>query len=252
MKVIVSNIQRFCLHDGPGIRTTVFFKGCNMNCPWCSNPENINFNIEKYTEDGATKYFGYKISIDDLEKEILKDKDYYETGGGVTFSGGECLFQFSKIEPLLRRLKRRGISICIESSLNAPSEFVDIAIKYVDYYYVDIKILDANNEKLIGSNSKLYYENVNKVLKSSNNVIFRMPLVYDYTYTNENINQLIKFVEKNKIKKIELFQLHNLGEYKYFLLNREIKKFEKVSDLDVNTLKGKLEKLGVNVNIINI
>ena len=106
MKVIVSNIQRFCLHDGPGIRTTVFFKGCSLNCPWCANPENIDFNIEEYSENGEKKHFGYEISLEELEKEIIKDEDYYMTGGGVTFSGGECLFQFKKIEPLLQKLKR--------------------------------------------------------------------------------------------------------------------------------------------------
>ena len=252
MKVIVSNIQRFCLHDGPGIRTTIFFKGCNMKCPWCSNPENINFNIEEYIENGEIKNFGYEISLDDLEKEILKDKDYYETGGGVTFSGGECLFQFSKIEPLLKKLKKSDINICIETSLNAPGEFVDIAIKYVDYYYVDIKILDINKEHLIGSNTKLYRENINKVLKNNNNVIFRMPLVYGYTYTKDNIKELIVFVKENNIKILELFQLHNLGEHKYKLLNREIRKFEKISDSDVDTLKKKLENIGVDVRIINL
>ena len=61
MKVIISNIQRFSLHDGPGIRTTVFFKGCSLKCPWCSNPENINFNIEEYYENDEKKYFGYEI-----------------------------------------------------------------------------------------------------------------------------------------------------------------------------------------------
>ena len=252
MKVIVSNIQRFCLHDGPGIRTTVFFKGCSLNCPWCANPENIDFNIQEYIEDGEKKSFGYEITLEDLKKEILKDEDYYSSGGGVTFSGGECLLQFKKIEPLLKELKNRGINICVETSLNAPSEYVDIAIKYVDEFYIDIKILDSATEKLIGSNSKLYYKNIEKIINNNANVIYRMPLVYDYTYTDENNKKLIDFVKKYKVNKIELFRLHNLGDYKYKLLNKEIKQFEKVSDSDINKLKTDLESLNVEVSIISI
>ncbi len=74
MKVIVSDIQRFSLHDGPGIRTTVFFKGCNLRCPWCSNPENLEFNIIPYEYENEKGTYGYEITLEELEKEILKDK----------------------------------------------------------------------------------------------------------------------------------------------------------------------------------
>ena len=145
MKIIVSNIQRFCLQDGPGIRTTVFFKGCNLNCPWCSNPENINPNMESYRENNEINTYGYEISLEDLEKEILKDQLYYKSGGGVTFSGGECLLQFEKIEELLKRLKENRINMCIETALSVPQKYVDIAVKYVDEFIIDIKILDEAN-----------------------------------------------------------------------------------------------------------
>ena len=252
MKVIVSNIQRFSLHDGPGIRTTIFFKGCSLKCPWCSNPENISFDIEEYIENDEKKYFGYEITLEELEKEILKDKKFYENGGGVTLSGGECLLQFMKIEPLLKRLKEQKIDICIESALNVPSEFVDIALKYVNHYYIDVKILDSNNEKLINSNTKLYLNNVEKILKNNSDVIFRMPVVKDYTYTNDNINELLEFIKKYKIKKIELFKIHNLGEYKYKLLNKKLTRFDEVTDNEINDLKNKIEKLNVDVKIIGL
>ncbi len=252
MKVIISNIQRFSLHDGPGIRTTVFFKGCNLYCPWCSNPENINFNIEQYKENNEKKYFGYEISLEDLEKEVLKDKKFYETGGGVTFSGGECLLQFKKIEPLLKNLKKRNINICVETSLNVSNEFVDLAIKYVDYFYIDIKILDSETQYLIGANCKNYIENVNKVLNNNKNVIFRIPLIKGYTYTVNNINIILDFIKKHKVKGIELFKIHNLGEYKYKLLNKNVTKFDKISDKELNSLKNKISKLNTNVKIIEL
>ena len=250
MKVIVSSIQRFCLHDGPGIRTTVFFKGCSLKCPWCSNPENINFNIEEYKDNDEIKYFGYEISLEKLEEEILKDKKFYDDGGGVTFSGGECLLQFKNIEPLLKKLKNENINICIESALNVNSELVDIALKYVDHYYVDIKILDSNTQKLIGANKDIYFKNVEKLLNNNVDVIFRMPLVKGYTYTKQNIKELLVFIEKYKIKKVELFRIHNLGEFKYKLLNKEVTKFESISDEEIVDLKNKIEKLNVDVKII--
>lgn len=76
MKVIVNDIQRFSLHDGPGIRTTIFFKGCNLKCPWCSNPENIDFKIVEYNYQNQKGTYGYEIELEDLEKEILKDKRF--------------------------------------------------------------------------------------------------------------------------------------------------------------------------------
>ena len=190
MKVIVSNIQRFCLHDGPGIRTTVFFKGCNLRCPWCSNPENINFNIEEYNYNNQKGKYGKEYSLDELESEILKDKDYYDTNGGVTFSGGEPLLQFKNIEPLLKKLKEDKINICVETALTVPKEFINIALKYVDEFIIDIKIIDSTSDKING-NPSLYLDNVKEVYSKNKNIIFRIPLVYDYTYTESNINKII-------------------------------------------------------------
>ena len=105
MKVRVSNIQRFSLHDGPGIRTTVFLKGCNLRCPWCSNPENIDFEPTKYINENTKEQgiFGKDIEMSELFEEIMKDKQYYNMNdGGVTFSGGEPLLQIKVIEPLLK------------------------------------------------------------------------------------------------------------------------------------------------------
>lgn len=109
MTVRITNIQHFSLQDGMGIRTTVFLKGCNLNCPWCSNPENISFEIENYHHDNQSEYFGYDISLEDLEKEILKDEVFYGDDGGVTFSGGEPLLQIKEFKPLLKSLKNKNI-----------------------------------------------------------------------------------------------------------------------------------------------
>ena len=145
MSVRITNIQRFSLHDGPGIRTTVFLKGCNLHCPWCCNPENIDFNIEHYVENGLEKDFGYDIDLEDLEREILKDLAFYDNGkGGVTFSGGEPLLQIEKIIPLLESLKSKNINICFETSLSVDKTLVLMMLDYADSIYIDIKSLDKN------------------------------------------------------------------------------------------------------------
>ena len=215
MKVIVTNIQRFCLHDGPGIRTTVFFKGCNLRCPWCSNPENINFEIENYEDDNKKAVYGYEIDLASLEKEILKDAAFYENGGGVTFSGGEALFQFDKIEPLLQNLKKQNINMCLESALTTPEHFVDIALKYIDEFIIDIKILDEENINKINGNEKIFKSNIEKVFANNKKVTFRIPLAKDYIVTEKNINLILEFLSKYKPNKVEIFKIHNLAEKKY-------------------------------------
>jgi len=128
--VIFTNVQHFSLHDGPGIRTTVFLKGCTIRCPWCSNPENLKFKLETYVRNGEKDIYGRKISCDELYKELIKDKAFYgeangdipandfcidnafdlgKLPGGITFSGGEALAQIDRIVPLLEKLKKEHI-----------------------------------------------------------------------------------------------------------------------------------------------
>ncbi len=252
MKAIVSNIQRFCLHDGPGIRTTVFFKGCNLRCPWCSNPENIDFNIQEYEEDGELLHYGYEISLEELEKEILKDKLYYEENGGVTFSGGDGLIQFKKIEPLLKNLKKDNINICVETSLVVSEELVDIAIKYVDTFLVDLKILNQNDANKINTDVSLYKQNVKKLFDNHCNVIFRIPLVPEYTYTDSNIEEILKFLQEYKPKLVQVFKLHRLGEKKYKTLNKKMPEFKNITDEEINSFMNKIKELKINVEYCKI
>ena len=159
MTVRVTNIQHFSLDDGPGIRTTVFLKGCNLTCPWCCNPENISFEIENYIHNSQKESFGYDISLEELEKEILKDEVFYvENNGGVTFSGGEPLLQIRELKPLLKSLRSKNINICFETSLSASSDLLKIAIEYIDEIFIDMKILDKKEAKnVLNLDLDLYY-----------------------------------------------------------------------------------------------
>ena len=252
MKVIVTNIQRFCLHDGPGIRTTVFFKGCNLRCPWCSNPENLSFEIENYEYKNEKGTYGYEIDLLSLEKELLRDKTFYETGGGVTFSGGEALFQFNKIKDLLSNLKKQRINMCVETALTVPSDLVDIAIEYMDEFIIDIKILDKDNIDKINGNIELFTSNINKIFNAKKNVTFRIPMAPDYIYTEKNIECILKFLEEYKPNKVEIFKIHNLADKKYKTLGKKIMRFDDITQEQLEEIKEKIESLKVNVEICKI
>lgn len=252
MKVIVTNIQRFCLHDGSGIRTTVFFKGCNLRCPWCSNPENIDFNIQQYSLDGENGIYGKEYELEELEKEVLKDINYYSNDGGVTFSGGEALWKMKDIEPLLISLQNKNINMCIETALTVPKEYLSIALKYINEFIVDIKIIDKNNVSKINGNVDLFLENIEELFKSKKNVLFRIPIVPKYTYTKENIEEILKLLNKYKPNCVEIFKIHNLGEKKYKTLNMSLEKFDEVLDSEIEEIHNKIANLGINCKIIKI
>lgn len=252
MKVRVTNIQRFSLNDGPGIRTTVFFKGCGLKCPWCSNPENINYEIENYyNEDTNEKgVFGYDITLDDLEKEILKDQKYYTlNSGGVTFSGGEALLQFTKMEPLLKKLKQNKINMCIETSLFAPIKALEVATKYINEFIVDIKILDSDIcSDVLKGNLDIYFKNVDYLFKNFNGkIMFRIPITKEYTLKKKTFKNTIEFIKKYKPDRIEIFKIHNLGDSKYKSLNRKVTHYEEITDEEMKKIVEQFNDNDINV-----
>lgn len=241
MKVRITNIQHFSLHDGSGIRTTVFLKGCSINCPWCANPECISPKI-----DGE---FGYDITLEDLEKEILKDKPYYKTGGGVTFSGGEPLLQIKNYEQILNSLKNNNINICFETSLFIPEKCLELANKYGDEFIVDIKILnEIECKNILNGNINQYLNNLS--LLDLNKTTFRIPL-NEFTLTYENINLISELLRKFKAKKLEIFKIHNLAREKYETLNKEFY-FKEVSDEQIQEVYEKFREIIPNTDIIEI
>jgi len=232
--ILVTNIQRFSLHDGPGIRTTVFLKGCSLRCPWCCNPENIVPQKQRYKKDGVDGVYGTWYNTDTLYREIIKDRAFYggqnqefcitsdmqlgDLPGGVTFSGGEALLQIKKLENLLQLLKKEHIHMAIETCLFAQQIQLRTALEYIDLFYVDIKILDNILCKtILNGDLTEYLSNLDILLKSGKPVVFRIPVIGGYTDDLENRHRIIDLLKQTKgnILKVELIKEHNLGHKKY-------------------------------------
>lgn len=287
MKIIVTNIQRFCLHDGPGIRTTIFFKGCTLHCPWCANPENIENSIQYYYDNskciknnticnkdccilkdntnfkeainkcitGAIKKYGYEVTNDYLYKEIEKDKNFYKNDGGVTLSGGEPLIYINDIEPLLINLKNSDINITVETSLFIDKEKLKKSIQYVNNFIVDFKIFDKIKCKdYLGGNIDIYLDNLKYLSTNIENskILVRIPIIKNYTDDMDNIKQIVKTLKNVGIKNVQIFSGHTLAEKKYETLNKKILKNVSVPTTTLNDIKEYMLKEKLKVEIIKI
>lgn len=275
-KILITNIQRFSLHDGPGIRTTVFLKGCSLRCSWCSNPENLTPFPQEYVKDGEKGIYGKWMTADDLVHECLKDKNFYEgkidrehwkisksedivkLPGGVTFSGGEALLQVEALVPVFEALHSADIHIAVETALFVPVLYLDLAIKYIDFFYVDMKILDTKKcEAIEHGNLNLYLTNLDRLFtwtdKGWKPVVIRVPVIGGYTDGTENRRAVKGLIEKyrTRILKVELIKEHNLGESKYKSLGKEID-YHGVGDGVMEEYRGELETAGIPVEICRI
>ena len=176
----VFEIREFTLHDGPGVRTTVFFKGCPLRCPWCHNPEGVSFDIETLTRlDGERVVCGRDWSAADLAEELLVNADIMEqSGGGVTFSGGEPLAQADFLMELVPLLKARGVSLAIETSGHVPGETYRAAVSKMDFVYQDLKHHDAGEfRRLCGGDLPLVLENLAWLGTAGVPFVVRVPCV---------------------------------------------------------------------------
>lgn len=219
----IFNIQRFSIHDGPGIRTIVFFKGCYMRCAWCCNPESQLYEIQSMQENGKEKIVGKDVSVSELMPELLADMPYYRrSGGGVTLSGGEILAQHQFARDLLRVCKENGLNTAVESTANAPFENIKEILPYLDLFLLDIKHMNPEKHKeFTGANNELILENAKKIAQSGVELIVRTPVVPGFNDTAEEIKAISKFASTLPgVKEHHLLPYHRLGQDKYAGLNR--------------------------------
>ena len=296
MQGIVTDIQRFSIHDGPGIRTLVFMKGCPLRCPWCSNPETqlrdpeIAFfehrcigcgrcvaachrsaikqigvvdrdrcdlcgNCVEACPAKAIQRIGEAMSTERLYAEIMKDEIFFKnSGGGVTFSGGEPLSQPEFLISMLEILQEAGVHVAIETSGYAEWAVLEKASSKTDLFYYDTKILDSQRHvAVLGADNTIILENLSKLSSLGKEIIVRIPVIPDYTDGEDNIFGLLEFVASlESVGKIELLPFHNYGKSKYICLGRPYT-LKGLGTVDKQSLKSIVTRgagLGLDVAVV--
>ncbi|MBQ7924001.1 MAG: glycyl-radical enzyme activating protein [Clostridia bacterium] len=250
----IFNIQRFSIHDGRGIRTIVFFKGCYMRCAWCCNPESQEYDIQTMMENGKEKVVGKDVTVGEIMPEILADVNYYRrSGGGVTLSGGEILAQHAFARDLLRACKENGLHTAVESTGYAEFEKIQEILPYLDLYLMDIKHMDsAKHKEYTRAGNELILENAKKIAQSGVELIIRTPVVPTFNDTAEEICAISKFAATLPgVKEHHLLPYHRLGQDKYTGLERNysLKDIEPPSKEKMEYLLSVAEESGLRCQI---
>lgn len=221
----IFDIQRFSIHDGTGIRTIVFLKGCVLRCKWCCNPESQEYKIQTMYVQGKPKTMGRDVTVREVMETVEKDRTYYRrSGGGLTLSGGESLCQPDFAEALLRAAKERGLRTALESMACADYGVIERILPYLDQYLMDIKHTDPEkHERFTGKRNELMLENARKVAESGmTELIVRVPVIPTFNATVPEIESVAKFAAGLPgVKKLHLLPYHRLGQDKYEGLGRE-------------------------------
>ena len=258
---LVFNIQRYSVHDGPGIRTTVFLKGCPLACPWCHNPEGQRAEIETMLASHARKggvpdrdTAGWRVSVDDLLDEIEKDRIFFDTsGGGVTFSGGEPLMQVSFLTALLAGCQRRGIHTVVDTSGYVSPDEMQQAAAHTDLFLYDLKIIDRQAHlRHTGCDNQPILDNLAWLDRAGKAVIVRFALVPGMTDDARNIDAIADLMSAStSLSRVDLLPYHRIAAGKYRRLQRT-KPFSEIEPPDreaIGKVRKRFENHGLDVHI---
>lgn len=269
MTATIFDIDRGSMVDGPGIRTTVFFKGCNLRCGWCHNPESQSAKkqllfykdkcvgcgkclevcpkklkscdfcgeCEIYCQGGARKICGKDYTADELLGIIEKNRIFYETsGGGATFSGGECMLQIDFLTELTKKCREAGINTAIDTAGDLPWEYFEKVIPYTDIFLYDVKcVTEEKHIEGTGVSNRRILENLRRLSDSfSGKIIIRIPVICGFNDSPEELDKIAGFIRGINHEKAEALPYHSLGEHKYTALGRTPHKY---SVPDENTMK---------------
>ena len=266
---LIFDIKRYAINDGPGIRTTIFLKGCPLSCRWCHNPESRSLKIEKmysqakcigcqkcievcsqkactFTSQGiitnkelcivcgdcaqdcpakATEMSGYSISVNNIMAVLEKELIFFDqSGGGVTFSGGEPLLFPEFLIMLLDACKESGIHRTVDTSGYAKTDVLLDVAKHVDLFLYDLKIMDpAKHKKFNGVNNEIILDNLRQLAKSKVDIIIRMPLIKGVNDDKKNIDGTANFINELSLKhkKIDLLPYHEIAHHKLKKLGQD-------------------------------
>jgi pyruvate formate lyase activating enzyme len=252
MHAYIFNIQRFSIHDGPGIRTTVFFQGCPLQCIWCHNPEGIPQHLEG-SKGNKSRDTVKKYSIDSLLKEILKDKVFYdESGGGVTFSGGEPLMQSAFLIEILKKLREQNIHATVDTSGYASLKNFREITSLVDLILLDLKIIDNKDHKLYtGTDNSQIHKNLDYLIERKIPFRIRIPLVNVLTADSGNLKRIANMLKDKGEINIDLLSYHDLGKGKKEKMGIKEKKIQLTapSKERIEEIHDMFTSYGFNVNL---
>ncbi|GEN48755.1 glycyl-radical enzyme activating protein [Ligilactobacillus pobuzihii] len=254
-KGLLFNIQKFSLNDGPGIRTVVFFKGCPLKYAWCANPESQKRRPEKMYDETkeCNIMIGEYKTVDEIMHVIMQDYDFYqESGGGVTFSGGEVLFQAPFAIKLAQAIKERGIHLACETTGYAKPEVFNEFYPYMDLIYFDCKQWDpALHRQGTGGTNEMILKNMQTVIDSGKKYCIRIPVIPGFNYTNNDAIHFGELFQKMGVKRVELLPFHQFGLKKYTDLNRdyELKDVAQLHTDDLLDYKTVLQQAGIDAQI---
>ncbi len=272
MTATIFDIQRNSFVDGPGIRTTVFFKGCNLRCAWCHNPESqsakpqMMFYKNKCTGCGkckekcpnalkscdlcgkctlycphdAREICGKEYTAEEVLNTLLKDKAFYEASeGGVTFSGGECMLRIDFLTEILKKCKENGIHTAVDTAGHVPYERFEQILPYTDLFLYDIKCFDSEKHmEYTGVGNRLILENLKRLLATDKPIWIRIPIIPTVNDSEEEMQRIKAFLETDQSpQKIELLPYHAMGEHKYAAVGKKARIFSVPSEEKMKRLK---------------
>lgn len=229
---LIFDIKRYAIHDGHGIRTTVFFKGCTLRCRWCHNPESQRFETDSMAqvrklgdkEFREVRTVGYEITPEELFQEIQKDRVFFEeSGGGVTFSGGEPLMQPQFLLDCLKLCKENNINTCIDTAGIGKTEYLLEICRYTDTFLYDVKTADAEKfSQFIGEGYSLIWNNLQTIAKQGCRIIIRIPVIRGFNDTWQDMELILdRLKTMPSLKEVSFLPYHRTGSDKYKRLGME-------------------------------
>lgn len=250
----IFDIQRFSTHDGPGIRTIVFLKGCALRCRWCCNPESQSYEIETMLQNGKPKIMGRDVTVKEVLSEVLQDRPYYNrSGGGITLSGGESLLQPDFAVALLKACKDNGVNTAIETTGFASAEVIERFLPYLDTVLMDIKHINSDKHKEFTKQpNEGILENAKLIASKAKKLIIRVPVIPTFNDTVAEIAEIAAFASNlPNVDEIHLLPYHNMGRDKYTGLGREYGMGDLKSPTNdlMEVLKQTAEQFGLKVQI---
>ncbi len=265
----VFNIQRCSLHDGPGVRTTVFMKGCPLRCTWCQNPEGLSreisltYDAKKCISCGscrgersiqaallcpteALSTFGKDYTPDELVDELCEDADFFIGEGGVTFSGGECLVQGDFVFECSKILHGKGIRVAIDTCGEVDFSQIERLIPYTQIFLYDLKCADPEKHRLFtGVSNERIIKNLERLCLSGARVWIRVPIVGTFNADPDEARAIRDILDRlSSVEKVEALRYHELGLHKYHLLGMDhsLSENANISDALFDQIKSIIEK----------